>query len=150
MKLNQLIELQRAGALTTSDLNPDGSFSLAGQRLYPNDCLNLLLAIGYEPGRIGYRPYDAINRVNSWASAFKKHMDSERILDCEVSFSAVRKADSEKFIERVHIFSEEVNASIVKGGGVGAYAVYEPRISQSQPQDSFSSMKGACEYINDL
>lgn len=152
MKLSQLMEMQKAGALKIGANSTVYNITLGGMSVTDEQCKVIARNLGWT-GRSANKGFEMIQKTDKYIRNFNRLLTNENIINTvDIMFESIRKTDTEKVADRIKLVGPGFDITIFHGmpGYGGAYAVFRPEVSTSQTSFACTSMKDLCEYIDAL
>lgn len=149
MTLGELLQYQKARALTVKLNATTGYYEIGGQALSLQDmqfmCRNLGWTEFYLP------PNEIITKTNKYVKAFKPLEKNEHLMNLVFEFQNKRSNEYGKTFDRVHIVYPNIHEfSIIHGmSGIGAsYVLYNSKTGA--PEVKSSGLKTIVEHISTI
>lgn len=149
MKYSDLLNLQSVGVLKLS-IDSGGNAVLAGIDLTESQLNTVLKSIGWE--KWVEDSTVILKKTASIIQSFKNNLDFELFKNAEITFRNSRKSGTEKIVTRIYIQKSPSDKIMIISGSakMQRYSLYSIENNFQFPVDSFSSLKGTCEYINEM
>lgn len=150
MKLRELYEAQKNGALKVKYDEISGVYTMCGSPVNPVDLKKFLQVLGWT--RLD-QPIDAIyDKTNKYVTNFKKHIKHPDIVNAaEVEFQNFRRSNTLTYYDRIVIrHPRKIITILIHMPGLGGtYAVFNSG-NPSQPDFACRTLTDLCDYINEL
>lgn len=151
MKFSKLIEMQSAGAFKVSDASTNDKAYIGGAELNDAQCKYVANQIGWT-GRAAYPGYKMIAFTDKFIRNMKSHISNPMIVNsADITFESIRIMETERVMERIKIVGPDYDLTIIHGmpGLGGSWAVFDTKVSISQPVFSSGTMKSLAEFLNE-
>lgn len=152
MKFCDLVSIQKAGVLEVDkDNSTKERVIIAKTPMNPVEVENFLTNLGWT-NRRSLEPVQLVEKTGSYIRNLARYIDSDFFYEnAEFSFENIGIRDSLKTFDRVIINLPDQSYTIIHGmpGLGGSYAIFDPKVSRSQPVLACRSFKGVGEYLNE-
>ena len=150
MKLNKLMEMQRAGAFKVAENSDVSRAIVGGVPMDDKQCCAVASALGWN-GRTSDRGFKMIDKTDKFIRNMRIYIDNEWIINnTVVEFESMRHSGTEKIGDRIKWVSPLYDFSILHAfpGCGGSYAVFDPTVSQAKPIFTCRTLKALGEFLN--
>jgi hypothetical protein len=151
MKLSQLVELQRVGALKVGENSNNKTAIIGGVQMTNEQAVTLAQKLGWT-GRKADCGYKMIEKTAKFVKAMNNVItDVETFNSADLYFESIPRSNCEKIVDRIVFKTYKYNFTVIHGesGLGGSWALFNKDVSQSVPIYACASMKMLGTYIND-
>lgn len=150
MQFNQLIEVQKSGALK-SVVHDDGTVTLGGVLLNQQQLAVFARKLGWLKWEMNTT--EIIEKTNRFIRNTAKNITDDRIImGTEVTFENSRLSGTMRYFDRIRLVNPMFNYTVLYNmpstGGV--YAIYDADQHTHLPVYSCRSLKQVAEFFNEL
>ena len=151
MKLKQLMDIQKSGALKVSSECTINNIVIGGVRVTLEQCRSMAQSLGWV--EFDMPPWEIISKTNKFVNGLRANLKNEEIIEnTEVVFQNRRRMETDKYFDRIKLVSPYFDLTVLYGmpGLKGLYSVYDGSNGNRNPAYGFRSLKQLALYMNGL